>query len=113
MVEVAISWCRVFEGPKAAIIERLVVDVEGFIQVLNKLVDGEGSIVGLSNRNMGMSVHCKFSSDLFAYLNDGIQDLGLGITEYINIIPSGYSSQIFEIKRGHILAPWQQGPQPN
>ena len=40
MVEVAISQCREFEGPKADIVERLVVNAKGFVQVLNKLVDG-------------------------------------------------------------------------
>ena len=50
MVEIAIRWCREFEGPEADIVERLVVNAESLVRVLHKLVDGEGGIVGLSRK---------------------------------------------------------------
>jgi hypothetical protein len=69
-----VSPCREFEGPEAGIIGRLVIHAEGFIQVLNKLVDGEGSVVGLLHRNIGTSV----INTVTAYFNDGIRDFGTG-----------------------------------
>ena len=49
MVEIAIHWCREFEGPEADVVERLVVNAESLVQILRKLVDGEGGIVGLQS----------------------------------------------------------------
>ena len=47
VVEIAIHWCREFEGPEADVVERLVVNAESLVRILRKLVDGEGGIVGL------------------------------------------------------------------
>jgi hypothetical protein len=47
VLEITIRWCREFEGPEADVIECLVVNAESFIQILHKVVDGEGGIVGL------------------------------------------------------------------
>ena len=57
MVKITISGGGELEGPEADIVEGLVVNAHNLIGVLNKLMDGEGGVVGL---------------------NDGVGDLGRG-----------------------------------
>jgi hypothetical protein len=105
VVKVAVCRCRELKSPKADVVERLVVDAEGFVRVLDKLVDGEGSVVGLIDRDVKMSIHDKFSDMICPTSTTVSETLGLGTTEYVHIILSGYSSRIFEIKRVPIPAP--------
>lgn len=49
MVEVAISGRGQFKGAETDVIKRFVVDTEGFVGVLNQLVNGEGCIVRFHN----------------------------------------------------------------
>jgi hypothetical protein len=55
VVKISVGWSSKLKSSDADIVESLVIDTEGLIRVLNKLVDGEGGIV---------------------WLNDGIGDLG-------------------------------------
>merc|ERR1719272_2726186 len=57
MVEITVGGGGELEGPEADIVEGLVVNAHNLIGVLNKLMDGEGGVVGL---------------------NDGVGDLGGG-----------------------------------
>lgn len=50
MVEVTVCRCRKFEGSEANVIKGLIVNTKGFVRILDELMNGEGSIVGL-NRN--------------------------------------------------------------
>ena len=47
MVKVAIGGVRLLQGAEADVVQRLVVDAEGLVGVLDQLVDGEGGVVGL------------------------------------------------------------------
>ena len=47
MVEVTVSWCRQLQCPEADVVKRLVIDTEGLVRVLDKLVDGKSGVVGL------------------------------------------------------------------
>ena len=49
MVEVAIGGVRQLQGAEADVVQRLVVDAEGLVGVLDQLVDGEGGVVGLDD----------------------------------------------------------------
>ena len=49
MVEVAVRWVVELEGAHADVVERLVVNAEGLIGVLDELVDGESRIVRLND----------------------------------------------------------------
>ena len=49
VVEVTICWRRELERPEADVVERLVVDTEGLIRVLDKLVHGERGVVRLND----------------------------------------------------------------
>ena len=49
MVQVTIGGCGELQSTEADVIESLVVNAEGLISVLDKLVHREGSIVGLHN----------------------------------------------------------------
>jgi len=49
MVEISISGGGQFEGPEADVVESFVVDGECLVGVLDKLMDGEGGVVGFNN----------------------------------------------------------------
>lgn len=49
VVEITIRGVRELEGAHADVVESLVVNAEGLVGVLNKLMDGEGGVVGLNN----------------------------------------------------------------
>ena len=49
VVKIAVGRGGELEGPEANVVEGLVVDTEGSVRVLNKLVDGEGSVVRLDD----------------------------------------------------------------
>jgi len=49
MVQVTISGSGQFKGAEANVIEGLVVNAEGLVSVLDKLVDWEGGIVGFDH----------------------------------------------------------------
>jgi len=49
MVQVAVRGVRELESTHADVVESLVINAEGFIGVLNQLVDGESGVVGLNN----------------------------------------------------------------
>lgn len=49
VVEVTVGRGRELESTEADVVESFVVDTEGLVRVLNKLVDGEGGVVGLDN----------------------------------------------------------------
>lgn len=49
VVEVTVGGGGELEGTEADVVESLVVDTEGLVRVLNKLVDREGGVVGLND----------------------------------------------------------------
>ena len=49
VVQVTVGWGGELKGPHADIVEGLVIDTEGRVGVLDKLVDGEGGVVWLDN----------------------------------------------------------------
>ena len=49
MVQVIVGRGCQLESAKADVVQRLVINAEGLVGVLNELVDGEGGIVGLNN----------------------------------------------------------------
>jgi hypothetical protein len=49
VVQVTVGGVVELESPHADVVEGLVVDTEGLVRVLDKLVDGEGGVVGLDN----------------------------------------------------------------
>ena len=49
MVQVTVGGGGEFQGTEADIVQSLVVDAVGLVCVLNKLVDGQGGVVGLNN----------------------------------------------------------------
>jgi hypothetical protein len=49
VVQVTVGGVVELESPHADVVEGLVVDTEGLVRVLDKLVDGEGSVVWLDN----------------------------------------------------------------
>ena len=49
VVEVTIGGGGEFEGAETDVVKSFVIDTISLISVLNKLMDGEGSIVGLDN----------------------------------------------------------------
>ena len=55
MVKISVCGGGEFQGPEADVVESLVVNGEGLVGVLNKLMDGEGGVVRLDNcvRNLG------------------------------------------------------------
>ena len=59
MVEVTISWGGQFQCSEADVVESLVVDAVGLVCVLDKLVNGEGGVVGLHHgvRDLGGGDH--------------------------------------------------------
>lgn len=48
MVEITVGRCRQLECPEADVIQRLVIDAERLVRVLDELVDGERGVVGLA-----------------------------------------------------------------
>jgi len=51
MVEVTIGGCRELKGPEADIVKSFIINAEGLIRVLDKLVYGKGSVIGLGARS--------------------------------------------------------------
>ena len=49
VVEVTVCWRGELERPEADIVERLVIDTEGLVRILDQLVDGEGCVVRLND----------------------------------------------------------------
>jgi hypothetical protein len=49
VVQVAVRGVVQLESPHADVVESLVVNAKGLVRVLDKLVDGEGGVVGLDN----------------------------------------------------------------
>ena len=47
VVQVGVGWHRELERPEADVVQRLVVDAERLVGVLNELVHGERGVVGL------------------------------------------------------------------
>jgi hypothetical protein len=102
VVQVTVCRCRQLEGPKADIVQGFVVNAEGFVRVLDKLMDGESGVVRLQMREKLEQEKLEEASITSTTVSD---TLGLGTTEYVHIILSGYSSRIFEIRRVPIPAP--------
>lgn len=50
VVEIPVCRCRQLQCPEADVVQRLVVNTEGLIRVLNELVDRERRVVGLTTR---------------------------------------------------------------
>ena len=55
VVKISIRWVGELEGSHANVVERLVVNTEGLVRVLDQLVDGKSGVVGLDNgvRDLG------------------------------------------------------------
>lgn len=49
MVKVTVSRSRELQCPEADLVECLVIDTEGLVRVLDKLMNGEGGVVGFNN----------------------------------------------------------------
>ena len=49
VIKVTVGWSRQLEGTEADVVQRLVVDAVRLVRVLNQLVDGESSVVGLDD----------------------------------------------------------------
>ena len=49
MVQVTVCGGGELQGTEADVVKSLIVNTVGFICVLNKLVDGQGGVVGLNN----------------------------------------------------------------
>jgi hypothetical protein len=58
VVEVSVGGDGELEGPEADVVERLVIDTERLVRVLDELVDGEGGVVGL-NDGVGDLIRCR------------------------------------------------------
>ena len=48
MVQIAIGGCRQLECPEADVVEGLIINAESLVRVLDKLMDGECCVVGLT-----------------------------------------------------------------
>ena len=110
MVEVAVCGGGELQGAEADIVESLVINAESLIGVLNELVDGQSGVVRLNMRILASVLRQMNSNKIQLTSTTVSETLGLGTTEYVHIIRSGYSSLIFEIKRVPIPAPV---PPPN
>jgi hypothetical protein len=122
VIEVAVGRGTELQRPEADVVQRLVVDTEGLVRVLDELVHGECRVVGLWNRASetvceipvmikvrtsttvsdtcsGGSIECQVGNEM------RMQTLGLGTTENVHIILSGYSSLILEMRSVPIPAP--------
>ena len=101
MVEVTICGCGELKRSEANIVKGLVIDTESLVRVLYKLVNGKRGIIRLHIR--------KFQGDVKSLerltSTTVSETAGLGTTEYVHIIRSGYSSLIFDIKSVPIPAP--------
>ena len=102
VVEIAVCRCRELERAEADIVERLVIDAECLVRVLNELVDRERRVVWLKNAVKQIDDDVTTCAPTSTTVSD---TLGLGTTEYVAIIRSGYSSRIFEMRRVPIPAP--------
>ena len=105
MVEIAVGGGGELQCPEADIVESLVIDKEGLIGVLNKLVNRQSGIVRLKRKGSVSQSEpniCQVKKHTSTTVSE---TLGLGTTEYVHIIRSGDSSLIFEIRRVPIPAP--------
>ena len=100
VVQVSVGWGVELQGSETDIVQGLVIDTECLVRVLDKLVDGESSVVWLDDSvgDLGMSAEPLEAGENRLTLGDGM-------TEKVHIILSGYSSLIFEIKSVPIPAP--------
>jgi len=99
MVQVTVRRGVELQGSETDVVESLVIDTEGLVGVLDKLVNGEGGVVWL-NDSVGDLIVSGMAESSFDKLT-----LGEGMTEKVHIIRSGYSSLIFEINSVPIPAP--------
>jgi hypothetical protein len=99
VVQVTVSGGVELQGSETDVVEGLVIDTEGSVRVLDKLVDGESGVVWLDD-SVG-DLHVSLENALI----ESKLTLGEGMTEKVHIILSGYSSLIFEIKSVPIPAP--------
>lgn len=76
MVEVTIGRGGELERSEADIVESLVINAESLIRVLDKLVNGEGSVVRLKNTASQLLCLPRQWRRPSAHLNDGVRDLG-------------------------------------
>ena len=105
MVQVTVGGGGELQGAETDIIKGLVIDTESLVRVLNQLMDGERGVVGLDNAQ-GTSERKDSEMYTRQRTSTTVSDtLGLGTTEYVHIILSGYSSLIFEIRSVPIPAP--------
>ena len=74
MVEIAVGGGGELQCPEADVVESLVIDTEGLIGVLNKLVDRERRIVRLME-DSDLIKDCKDLYEASAHLNDSVRDL--------------------------------------
>jgi hypothetical protein len=75
VVEITIGGGGELESSEADIVKSFVINAEGLIRVLHKLVNGEGGVVRLQ----GIASQLPFSvatGDLPTHLNDSVRDLG-------------------------------------
>lgn len=103
VVKITVGGGGELERPEADVVKSLVIDTEGLVGVLHKLVDGESGVVGLHKIAIsGSQMEDHRQSRTSTTVSD---TLGDGTTENVHIIRSGYSSLILEIKRVPIPAP--------
>ena len=74
MVEVTIRWRTELQCTEADLIQRLIINAEGLVGVLNKLVDRECRIVRLME-DSDLIKDCKDLYEASAHLNDSVRDL--------------------------------------
>ena len=107
MVQVTVCRSGELQGLEANLVESLVIDTEGLIGVLDELVDRKRRVVWLKNAVEQIDRDVTTCAPTSTTVSD---TLGLGTTEYVAIIRSGYSSRILEMRRVPIPAPV---PPPN
>jgi hypothetical protein len=93
VVKVTVCWCLHVESPEADAIEGLIINAEGLVGVLDELMHGESGIVGLEC----LTYQHYSERENFHQIRTSItvsETLGLGTTEYMHIILSGYSSNL-------------------
>ena len=84
MVKVTISWGGEFNGSETHIIKNFVINYLDYISIFNQLIDSRVALYG---------------STILS------ETIGVGKSEKVSIILSGYSSVTFEIKRVTIPDP--------
>ena len=49
MVEISVGGVHQFEGSKTDVVKGFIIDTEGFVGVLDELMNRQGGVVGLDN----------------------------------------------------------------